>query len=246
MQHLSASAAPSIATPAQLIDAWWRYGRPSNTLPEAGVLLRQLDYLVDYRHGPVWQPCNGCPHSQIWPASVVNMRHNPAVFAGTAESHDHQDRPGFVLAPSSRFNCIYALDGNSNGVVSEASTQLQSSTLAPGCRPPCLSRSDVHGYYSCSFSPERLAVALEVNEEYRSNASIPAKYNEAVINATAVQAALPRSILAVFYIDAKTHGWAYGVHRAFMAAFNLTAAQFPLLKFDVAGGFREVAVHHHH
>ncbi len=200
------------------INLMWRHGKPSNSVAEAGVIVRVLDGLS--KGVVAWEPCPAdkwCDkYSAIWPSSLINARHNRAMYAGQFM--------GFVVAPPpvNAFFCIYPIDGNSMG---------HTSRTANGCQRSCGEGRT----FDCSFPPEQLQQALDVNKH-------TTKYNEVVIDAQRMKAQLPRSLLGVFYVVGEaSRGDAAGLAAAFRAAYGLGKESFPLMAFSPEEGFQRQA-----
>ena len=206
---------PQPLDPVDQINRWWKSGKPSDAVAESGVLVRQFDALS--KTGRAWEPCAAglwCDQlAHIWPSTLINKNHNPNLYRGDNEA-------GLVLAPPpvNRFFCIYPRDGNSMG-------HLQ------GCQRQCTLPRDV---FDCSFPPGQLRAALEVNEAAKG------KYNEVVVDALHMKAQLPHSILGIFFASDFTREKAESIHRQFLEAYRMGAAQFPLLRLDRANGFSRV------
>ena len=125
---------------------------------------------------------------------------------------------GLVLAPPplNRFFCVYPGDGNSMGHYDDNH----------GCQQSCQGRQT----WDCAYEPERLEEGLKENIGN-------GKYNEVVVDAQFMKQNLPHSLLAVFYMAPHTREKAADVHGDFLHRFGLTAAQFPLVHFDMSNGF---------
>ena len=219
----------------------WRHGRPSNVVSEAGVIVRQLDELV--RKGfREWEPCPSemwCgKFGKIWPSSIINKNFNKAVYCGGPGARREEAAVGFVLAPPpiNHLWCAYPSDANSMGAIEHEFKAQQKSGLkaayhgcGSGCRPP----EEVQG---CSFAPEQLEMALKRNAEDVDIGRF--KYNEIVMDAERMKAALPHSLLGVFYMDEDTKAQATGIHAAFLATYKLTSDEFPLMHLSLSEGFR--------
>ena len=182
-------------------------------MTEAGVIVRQLDALS--KTGFAWEPCADhlwcAKYRHIWPSSIINKNHNRVMYRSS--------EAGLVLAPPpiNRFNCVYPGDGNSMGHLGENN----------GCQQAC----QLPKVWDCSFAPEKLAQALEVNAG-------GAKYNEVVIDAQQMKHNLPGSIMAIFYMDERTKERAQEVHAEFVAHFGAAkTANFPLLRLSLTDGF---------
>ena len=203
----------------QIINHMWRNGKPSSELSASGVVVRMLDGLTRGAPFP-WEPCakgTWCDKfSSIWPSTLINKLHNTGLYGDGGV--------GFVLAPPplNRFFCIYPRDGNSMGHVAQSN----------GCQNECASGSE----FDCSFSPERLQEALDMNSRNR-------KYNEVVIDAQHMKAHLPRSLLGVFYVagegrdagDDKER--ATQIHQDFLSKYYQAGAtaEFPLMQLTAVG-----------
>lgn len=223
-----------------MIDSWWRNGRPSNLVTEAGVLIRQVDELN--RKGFVeWVPCPEdmwCgKFGKIWPSSIINRDYNKAMYTGTPGSRREEPAAGFVLAPPpvNRYFCIFPSDGNSMHGIQDKSTG--NADVSPACGETCSVHKVMSKISRCSYPPEALAAALEANVNVDSRF----KYNEVIVDALQMKALLPHSILGVFYLDDSSRADATRIHRDFLVAFkgNITAESFPLMHFSMRNGFRK-------
>ncbi len=232
-----------------MLNAWWRDGHPSNSLPSAGVLVRQLDEITLRKGLPAWEPCPDdwwcSAFSTIWPACVLNQRHNKWMYQGGEGARRPESAAGFVLAPPplNRIRCAYPADGNTLDAVRSrkggGSTDAEAQAIMFGCRPFCQGpRYDTseRGAQQCSFPAEQLGTALQLNAD---GVASRFKYNEVVIDALEMKRQLPHSILAVFYMDEETKATANAVHRDFLAAFpTVSAAEVPLLQLSRTDGFQ--------
>lgn len=230
---------PRPRTPIERIDAWWRNGRPSNVLTEAGVLVRQLDELN--RKGFVeWVPCPDSmwcgKFGKIWPSSIINRDFNQALYTGTPGARREEPSAGFVLAPppANRFFCIFPSDGNSMGGIQDESAGHAEESHA--CGESCDGHRVMTKTAKCSYPPEALGAALEANVKVDSRF----KYTEVIVDALRMKSLLPSSLLGVFYMDDRSRANAVRIHGEFLAAFKgrVTAESFPLMAFSLRDGFR--------
>ena len=88
----------------------------------------------------------------------------------------------------------------------------------------------------CSFRDDNLSLALEANANYGFDSRF--KYNEVIVDAERMKAALPRSLLGVFYMDEETREQARNIHQQFLETFNVGRDDFPLMAFSLTEGFR--------
>ena len=142
---------------------------------------------------------------------------------------------GFVLAPPpvNRFYCIYPSDANSmNAMEQEMKGRVPHASHACGktCRPP----DEMH---YCSFRDDNLSLALEANANYGFDSRF--KYNEVIVDAERMKAALPRSLLGVFYMDEETREQARNMVNSSRPS-TLDETTSPLMAFSLTEGFRWV------
>lgn len=222
-------------TVVQRIDRWWREGEPNNDVTKAGVIVRQLDELV--RKGfHEWEPCPEqmwCgKFSRIWPSSLINKHFNQAVYAGGQGARRKEGAVGFVLAPppTNQFHCIYPSDANSMGAIEQEVKGQITGNHACGatCKPPEMR--------ACSFPPEGLETALKANANFGFDSRF--KYNEVVVDAERMKAALPHSLLGIFYMGPETKEQAVSIHVQFLANFKVSNEEFPLMQLSLEEGFR--------
>jgi len=203
---------------------------------EAGTLIRQLDEL-NRKGFREWEPCPAdmwCgKFSSIWPASLINQRYNAALYAGGPGARRAEGAVGFVLAPPpvNHFFCIYPSDGNSMGAIEKEHKGHIPAAHACGdtCRPPDVTTG-------CSYPPHELSAALAANAHFSFESRF--KYNEVIVDAERMKAALPHSLLGIFYLDEPTRVQATSLHQQFLATFGLHAAEFPLMHLSLTAGFR--------
>ena len=192
----------------------WRDGKPSSTVRESGVLVRQFDALSKVSS---FAPCPEhmwcAKYRFIWPSSIINKHHNTLLYR-----HDVDGEAGLVLAPPplNRFFCVYPGDGNSMGHYDDNH----------GCQEPCKGKQ----VWDCAYESDRLEEALKENTN-------SGKYNEVVVDAQFMKQNLPSSLLAVFWMNDDNHQKAIDIHGDFLRAYGLTAAKFPLLRFNPERGF---------
>ena len=210
---------PDMNLVSSRVQHWWATGRPSNSISDAGVLVRVFDALTPPRGQPKgtlpWDPCQ--PHTwcekfnAAWPSSIVS-KHKPVLYGGM------DGRGGFVLAPTNRIFCASPGDGNSMGHMGPSH----------GCQRPC----DPSGAraFDCSFPPEGLETCLRVQGS--------TKYNEIVVDAKRLHAELPHSLLGVFFTDPSTEGGARMTRNLFLRKYK-EVKDFPLLRLT-AKGFQDV------
>ena len=211
------SPPPAPDVVAQL-NHWWRHGKPSNKVTEAGVLVRQFDALSKVHP---WEPCpedKWCAKYRfIWPSSIINMKYNNRLYRGENEA-------GLILAPPphNRFYCIYAGDGNSMGHYSQNH----------GCQ-----QTQCEGWrtFDCSYTAEHMEEALTANAE-------TLKYNEVVVDAQHMKQHLPRALLGVFWTSGSTRELATRVHGEFLKHYQMTPESFPLLHLSLDKGFSKQGV----
>ena len=110
--------------------------------------------------------------------------------------YGHTGGAGFVLAPTVELFCVYPEDGNS---LAKKCTPLggDGSACIPGCYPSDEQCEAVGHDYTCSFGPGYLRMALEAQQ---ARPSYKARNNEVVVDAKSMEAALPDSIEAFFYM----------------------------------------------
>lgn len=217
-----ATSSPIDQTPvgAPQLNRWWRLGKPSNDVTQAGVLVRQFDALSSKESAKPWEQCAAhdwcAKYNQIWPASIINMFHHNRLYRGSNEG-------GFVLAPPplNRFFCAYAGDGNSMGLVDHE---------LHGCQRPC----QLPKKWDCSFAPDQLQSCLEAQLDKQGHSN---KHNEVVIDAAQMREHLPHSILGIFFMDNSTKAAAVRVHKAFIDTYKLSSTSFPLLHLSLENGF---------
>lgn len=229
---------PPLST-VQRINLWWRNGKPSNAVTEAGVLVRQLDELN--RKGFVeWVPCPEemwCgKFGSIWPSSIINRNFNKALYMGTPGARREEPQVGFVLAPppTNVIHCIFPSDGNSMGGIEHESKGHAKGNYA--CGEQCVGSETMTKTSRCSFPPEKLRAALEANAVVDNRFT----YTEVIVDAKHMKSLLPYSLLGVFYMNDGTKANAIRIHSEFLAAFKgqVTADEFPIMHFSVTDGFR--------
>ena len=90
------------------LNAQWYNGRPSDTVHENGVLVRQFDKLDDSYNVRPWMPCpqdQWCAkYGDRWATSVINKDIRKLYF---------HDEGGLVLSSSLKVLCVHQDDGNS-------------------------------------------------------------------------------------------------------------------------------------
>jgi hypothetical protein len=205
----------------------FRYGRPSNDLEAAGVLVRQFGSTNN--GGRPWEPCQLEPriwcskyHAQ-WPASIINDRMRHTYYQG---------RGGLVLqARHVHLFCAYSSDGNSMAHHCDG-TSGDGSTCIPGCYPASQQCHEVHKSWDCSWPPDKLQDALEAQLR-RSN---PASgWNEMVVDTKSIEVDPVSTIAAFFYLKGASNHTQWGMsnveqqRQRFIQTFQLSSANAPPL-----------------
>ena len=211
-----------------MLNAQFKAGRSAADIrdaSEAGVLVRQFDGQSDLDNGRPWVPClphDWCAgHEQYWPASVVNP---------TVRKVYYTDRAGVVLdARRAKLLCACQGDCNSNTVAANEGPGRRGCSATrccdhpwPMCDPPFLD----HG---CSYPADELGEALAAQAR-RFEQSGGTWHNEVVIDNLALQAELPRAILAFFFMSPTSHQVAATMHTNYLAAFNISHDLCPLVE----------------
>ena len=196
----------------------------NGSVAEGGVLVRQFDSQSGFDTGKPWLPCPRdawcAGHELFWPSTIINS-HARALY--------YQDRAGMVLAPDVPFMCACPGDCNSNTVAQNYGPGHR------GCDPNvCCEYTDGRcGQYrnhGCSYPPQQLGEAL-----YGQLQAIPRRHNEVVVDPLGVEARLPRSISAFFYMSDASEPVGRRMHANFLATYpSLSATDVPLLRLDLA------------
>jgi hypothetical protein len=212
------------------LNSQWLNGKPSNTLGETGVLVRQFDKLDDSYNVKPWMPCpqdQWCAkYGDRWATSVVNKDLRHLYFHAEG---------GLVLSKSLRVLCVHQNDGNSMAEERTCPTLYgDGKTCIPGCYPKGQECADVHRDWLCSFPPDRMQEAIAAQLARGGN-----HHNEFVIDTRSVLERLPHAVEAFFYMPdsiVETEEWTRFTHKAFLAEYKLSADAVPLLRFDPNGG----------
>ena len=206
------------------LNAQFLAGRPSDTLDEAGVLVRQIDALVDHEGTAPWEVTFYTHLRDRLAASIVNAK-LPFMFSTSAV--------GFVLSTSKLQEalwCSYPRDGNSMSAADHG-------CASKGAIGSFKSLERMLIYHGNHLAPTRSCLWGKPDVDDRSNC----RYNEVVLKSDVYAAQLPGVVEAVFFPE---HGpvhhpegdevRARGVHRAFINAFMLNGdRRVPLLAYDV-------------
>ena len=211
------------------------HGAPSNSLFDAGIVVRQIDALTqfDSTSGGPWGLSANRNYSDRLSASVVNSA-APYMFSTSAI--------GFILRPSDlKLFCSYIRDGNSMDAALNGEKH--------GC-----GGVDFYGKPLAYLGMATLkAMMTKQLSEMRPNAFCVWKgavqdsadrsdcqYNELVIAGHEYQRGLPGVIEAIFYpTNGPVHhaegssGAAKKMQRLFLDHYGLGAGDVPLLAFDV-------------
>jgi hypothetical protein len=145
-------------------------GAPSNSLSEAGVVMRVLDGFE--RSDAPWAFDPSSPTGDRASASIVNARH-PDIYENLLRPIGWQRMPGLVLADAptqERLSCAYWRDGG---------TDIQTCSHSdPECRPGCTNwcKGDMDWY--CAFPPWRLQEMMEAHDRKLSGHRRHWAYNE--------------------------------------------------------------------
>jgi len=197
--------------------------------------VRQFDAIDDSQAGRPWLPCpktgawcsDNVQGNQRWAGSIVNAN----------VRHLFSNAGGFILAPTSVLQCAYPADANSQGI-----TCPRGQWARPGCKEGCSTDCEPgksywehyrKGIAECSYPPQRLQEGLQ--EQIDNGAR---SYNEVIIAVHDVEAHLPGSIEALFYVSGATpteQAAAQTAHAAFLQAYRLSPASTPLLVLTLAG-----------
>jgi len=202
---------------APSINARFVHGQPSNVLQVAGVLVHQAD-TMDAWDAP-WQTASGRFEDRL-AASLVNSR-LPYMYSTSAT--------GFVLRPALAqgvIRCSYGRDGNSYNMQPHGCGW---NSHPPDAFDDMMRENEQKGYEgSCCYGG--------VSAEDRGGC----RYNEVVLDGWKYSEQLPNIIEAVFFpINGQVDKWegsedsARDVHAKMLQQYDLSAAQLPLLSFDV-------------
>jgi len=188
---------PPLLSPQKLVDRMnvrFAAGKPSDTLAECGVLVRQLDRLDD-KNAP-WLPCpqtgpdSWCKSlADRWATSIVNHE---------ARSMYLSDMGGFILSTAlTRLLCACPEDCNSQNKV--CPTLFGDDTCTPGCFDEAHWCSSASEGYSCSFPPHQLKQALQ-----KQQSRFLTRNNEMVIDTRSIVEHLPHAIEGFFFLSSST------------------------------------------
>ena len=219
--HLIRQISPDTRQGAVLdaINRRFKSGQPSDHLSGAGVFVHILDQLDDGDGGQPWRACQTgwCQGFDRFSCSIVNQKRG-ATYGGSKGL-------GFVLSPSTYFVCSYTKDGG---------TQV-GAAMGGCCTLPACSLANVWPEGGCQWPRAMLHDALTA-QMYNTG---PMDHNEYIVPADFWDANLPHIIEAV--ICRTDCDQARKVHRRFLAAYGLTAAQTPLLYYGGSSvGFRSL------
>jgi len=207
------------------LNARFRDGRPSNDLAKVGLLLRQFDAEEDQS-----QPWRGCPkrkkvaagagreceiYGNRFSASIVNAE----MFAAQKKIRIFSNGAGVIYSPSVRLNCIYGGDGGTRSKPEDGCGK-------QFCDPH---RSQNDGW--CDGLPHHSAQLANVLGHMQ-----PGNYDEAIVDTASIDAHLPGAVEAIFYVKGSRQSATQGreVHAKFVRQFDLDAAEYPLLRLDIA------------
>ena len=233
----------------------FRYGRPSDTLEHAGLLLHQWDGLEAHDVGKPWQMC--IVNCMCQGSFIMGRVSAMAVYRDLNRRQDRVaiplpfgNRGGLILHPSYvTSDCSYGIDG---------ATYHLDNPDHPGCTDTFCdaeSRFDYehNAHFFCSFGggyveawgPQDLKIMLETHATHGAPYRSPgfhSGYNEIIINSPKLNEQLPQAIMGFFFPKGQspvTSDLGYGimidvvkVHAAFLEEYGLTDEQVPLLVLD--------------
>ena len=228
------------------INARFRDAKPSRDLAQAGVLLHQFDEIEV--GGKPWEFCEGTCYTQG--ATIPGRVSGMLIYHGLKDRPDRKaiplpfgNRAGLIFRSSEvELKCLYGVDG---------STAFQRNDAAhPGCPAPDEFCDAAHpdfqyggtcgfdGWPIAAWRPADLEPFMRVHAEKGSQYKPPgfhSGYNEVIISSENINQHLPWSIEAFFVLDRTSldrDGVGINVaqaHKDFLKAFDLTAADVPLL-----------------
>jgi len=218
---------------AELNDRF-EHARPSNSLEEAGVMVRQFDSLDD--HTKPWLACpetgnnNWCRgYSDRWATSIITPKARMMYYGVEGIG-------GLVLAPTARLFCAYPEDGNSMAKLCRPLGG-DGVTCIPGCYPRGQQCADVGHAWSCSFPPTQLGACLRAQEQ---RVDFLHRNNEIVVDMRSIEQNLPHAIAGFFYCARSGSSERSKVELArnsFLSHYHLSNAEGPpLLVLDLPGG----------
>eukprot|EP00966_Prymnesium_polylepis_P137657 3181183-Prymnesium_polylepis.1 len=212
----------------------YRRGAPSNTLSEAGIVMRVFDECTD--PDEPWELSTKPPCWDHLVVSVINANH-PNVYRG--DGGGHRLVPGFVFAGSPALQrhllCSYPRDAGTSQLKRLCEPLIRGGwtngdkSCVPGCfKPTC---DPANQLYWCSWSPEHLQAMLRYQDAQ------PAGYNEIILDTyhKPFDRLLPGIVVAAFM----QHGcsddeaaWAWSARDGFCEAHDRKPSCIPMLVHD--------------
>jgi hypothetical protein len=214
------------------LNARFREGHASNSLEEAGVLLRNFDPEGNWNRP--WQGCPGhvAPPDAGRECEIYGNRLSASIVSkslyaskvGSKAIRIFSKQPGVVYNPRrSKLNCVYGGDGGTR------------SKPEDGCGPReffCDTRRSAHDGWcdGKAIDPEHMEDILHGDTH--------SSYNEVMVNTGTLAKNLPASVDAIFYVaqgSDSSRKYAEQVHARFLAEYpTLTSNEsHPLLCLDL-------------
>jgi hypothetical protein len=218
-------AAPSRSDIVRRINLRFKNGAPSSELAAVGVLFHTFDAVEGARErDDLWTPCprNMWCHAYGEHFSASLLNHDLPHFFNEKMS-------GFILSPyalepaSTSVRCAYAYDAGTMGTTG-------------GC--PAGRCDHTQNLDWCWWSGSQLQemVNYHLHRRHKGGCGLDnCDYNELILESTALSAALPTAIEAVFFPVGSANGEAKArrVLRAFKEAFGESVRTTPLVSYDL-------------
>lgn len=234
------SAQPALPPPpppppqplASMLNLRFSSGHASNDLSRAGVLLHLFDDIEDQA-----RPWRGCPHGNARPGAgsecaTYGNRLSCSIISSRLGTSVFTDGAGVVYNPNSAsVLCAYGGDGGTRKYPEDGcGTQWcpKERYQVQGINYPGEFAWQTAWCDGLPHHPGRLWAVLH-------GAEGRAHVNEVVIDALAIETALPSAVDAFFFVKGGAgRARAEAAHQAFLREMNLEPASFPLLAFDPA------------